>query len=181
MRTGRPLIAVLLLLAAAGPATRPTRAFNSDEYGFGLRVPADWVVPDHPDAGQAFTAHSPPLPATRPADRPAAVAVVNLRIGGGPDGLADGQVLREASDLLAATVFEHGGQHVTIRPGPLGTIPGRQVRYTVDRPDGRADVLTAIAVRHRVTYVLTVAAPAGRLEPVMGDVNAILASFDPRE
>ena len=179
MRTSPSLI-VLALLAAA-PATRPTQSFDSSEYGFRLRVPVAWVVPERPDEGQAFTAHTPPLATTRPADRAGAVGVVSLKVGDGPEGATDPQILREGSDLLAATVFEHGGLHVTIRPGSLGTVAARRVRYTVDRPDGRVDVLTVIAVRKRVTYALTVAAPAGRLNELMPDVEPMLASFDLRE
>ena len=182
MRTKRSRrTALLAVLAAANPATRPTQRFVSDEYGFELRLPADWVVPNQPDGGQALTAHGPPLPATRPADRAGAVAVAGLKVGYGPPGMSDGQILREASDLLAGQVFQHGGRHVTLRPGSLGAVAARRVGYTVDRPDGAVDVLTVIAVRHRTTYVFTVAAPAGRLAGLMPAVNATVGSFDLRE
>ncbi len=194
MRT-RPLPVLLVLLAAA-PATRPRlQTFNNDEMGFSLKLPADWVVPDHPDPGQQFTARTPPLPTTAPTPGPAttrparvvaagsspAIANVSLKIGLGPDGASDPQILRDASALLAATVFEHGGEHVTLRPGALGRFPARRVRYTVARPDGRAELLTVLAVHHHVTYALTVAAPAGRLNELLPDVDAMLASFDLRE
>ncbi len=60
-------------------------------------------------------------------------------------------------------------------------MPARRVRYTADRPDGRVELLTVIAVHKRVTYALTVAAPAGRLDELMPDVEAVVASFDLRE
>ncbi len=175
------ILGLLMGCVAAGPATRPAVPFDSPEYGFKLSVPAGWVVPDHPDEGQAFTAHTPPLATTRPADRAGAVGVVSLKIGTGAEGATDRQVLLDASDLLAATVFEHGGQHVTLRPGSLGPVPARRVRYTVDRPDGRVDVLTVVAVHRRVTYALTAAAPAGRLAELLPEVDAIVASFDLRD
>ena len=185
MDNPRRFAAMTLLAAlAAAPATRPTQTFTSDEYAFQLKVPADWVVPEHPDPGQAFTARTPPLPSTRPAPpgRPVlTLAAVGLKVDAGPEGASDPQILRDDAGALAGLVFEHGGEHVTIRPGTMGGMPARRVRYTVDRPDGRAEVLTVMTVHKRLAYVLTVAAPAGQLNGLMPDVEAMLASFDLRD
>ena len=190
MRMPRLLVTpALLATVAAAPATRPTRPFNSDEYGFRLKVPADWIVPEHPDDGQVFTVWMPlPKPATDgPATRPAGpfrVGGVGVRIEQGPPGQPDRQVLRDLTDAMAADLFADdklAAKHVAMRPATVGDLPARQVRFAVDQAGRPVVVLYVVAVRKGVEYVFNAAAPADQFDALLPDVLAMLASFDVRE
>jgi hypothetical protein len=184
-------VAVLTLLAttAATPATRPTTPFTSDEYGFRLEVPADWIVPEHPDDGQVFTVWMPlrsPAaggPATRAAG-PFRVGGVGLRIEQGPPGQPDRQVVRDLTDSMAADLFADeklAAKHVALRPATVGDLPARQVRFVVDQAGRPVAVLYVVAVRKGVEYVFNTAAPADQFDALLPDLLAMLASFDVRE
>ena len=183
MPTRRPLI-LLPLLAAAAPATRPTKVFNSDEYGFKLKVPADWIVPERPDEGQVFTVWMPlHRPTTEPADK-LQVGGVGLRVEQGPPGLPDKQVLRDLTGTMADQLFheaDKGIHHVTLRPADLGGIPARQVGFVVDHPGGPVAVLYVVGVHKGTEYVFNTAAPADQMDRLLPDVRAMLGSFDLRD
>jgi len=191
MRTPRCSVALVLLAMSAGPATRPTKPFVSDDYGFRLSVPADWIVPGRPDDGQVFTAWMPLRaaarggPATRPGAGPFRVGGVGLRVERGPRGQPDKQVLRDLTDSMAASLFADeklAAKHVALRPATVGDLPAaRQVRFTVDQDGRSVAVMYVVAVRNGVEYVFNIAAPADQLDGLLPDVTAMLASFDVRE
>jgi hypothetical protein len=188
MRTGRRFLVPLLALSAASPATRPTKTFNSDECGFQLKVPLEWIVPDRPDEGQVFTVW---MPLHRSTSRPSAGPVDKLQVGGvglrveqGPPGMSDFQILRDLSGTMADQLFheaDKGIHHVTVRPAVIGTIPARQVGFVVDHPGGPVAVLYVVGVHKGTEYVFNTAAPADQFDALLPDVKAMLASFDLRE
>ena len=190
MPTARPIVALLLLTAAGPatkPATRPTAAFVSD-YGFRLKYPADWIVPAHPDEGQMFTVY---LPLDRPATRPVAGKLKGVQVGGlglrieqGPSGVPDKNIVRDLSGTMAANLFadlDLAAKHVAVRPATVGDLPARQVRFEVAPNGGPAvTVVYVIAVRKGTEYVFNAAVPSAKFDALWPDMAAVLASFDVR-
>ena len=186
-----PCSVCLLALAAApatGPATRPTVVFNSDEYGFKLHVPAGWIVPARPDAGQVFTVWMPLAAgaATRPTGAVGSVRVggAGLRVEQGRAGVADGQLLRDLTGLMAANLFADeklGAKHVALRPARVAGFPARQVRFVVDQGQGPVTVAYVVAVHKGVEYVFNAAAPSEQFDRLWPDLAAMFDSFDLRE
>ena len=179
----------LILAVAAAPTTRPTTTFDSREYGFKLKVPAGWIVPDRPDEGQVFTAWLPLRagPATGPATRPTGVLRVGgagLRVEQGRAGVPDGQLVRDLTGLMAANLFADdrlGAKHVALRAAKVADLPARQVRFVVDQGHGPVTVVYVVAAHNGVEYVFNAAAPSDQFDALWPDLAALFASFDLRE
>jgi hypothetical protein len=149
------------------------REFASDEFHFRLKYPADWLVPQKPIGGAVFSARTPAL-----GPKDARFGVVGLRIDQGPQNRSDHDTLMELSAAMAGYVFNHGGKKVTIRPDQLGGLPARRVRFISDEPSGPIATMYVVAVKHRIEYVFSIAAPAEKFDELLPEVEAMLKSFE---
>lgn len=180
-------LATTAVAATSRPATtRPTKVFASDEYGFKLKVPADWILPERPDEGQVFTVWMPlHQPTTGPAtDQKLQVGGVGLRVEQGPAGVPDRAIVRDLTGTIADHLFnqaDKGIRHVTIKPAKVGFLPAREVAFTVDHPGGPLSVLYVVAVRKGTEYVFNTAAPSEQMDKLLPEIRAMLASFDLKE
>jgi hypothetical protein len=165
---------------STAPSTEPTSApatkeFNSGEFRFRLKYPADWVLPEHPVNGEVFSLRTPVISAS---DK--RFGVVGLRIDNGPEGATDVATMMELSSSIAGYVFKNGAQHVIIKPDALsgGSLPARRIRFVTDQPTGKVATMYVVAVHKRVEYVFNIAAPAEQFEQMLPQVEALLKSFE---
>lgn len=164
--------------AATAPATQPAtapmaREFTSDKFHFRVKYPAGWLVPPQPIGTEVFSARTP---AFGPKD--ARFGAVGLRIDQGPQGRSDRSILMELSAAMAGYIFNHGGKKVTIRPDQLGNLPARRVRFISDQPSGPVATMYVVAVKHRIEYVFSIAAPAEKFDELLPAVETMLKSFE---
>lgn len=182
MRRAGASLLLCVVTALASRATPPTTTtapalleFVSAEYRFRLNHPAEWLVPEHPVSGEVFSLRTP---AISPSD--ARFGVVGLRIDNGPDGQSDVATLIDLGGTIAGYVFKNGGQKVIVKPDQLGAaaLAARRIRFVTDQPSGKIATMYVVAVRKRIEYVFTVAAPVELFDQLLPRVDALLKSFE---